>query len=48
MTGQSDPGEVRRALAAIRAGNEALARQLPGQAEFIDALNLGRGLSRPR
>jgi tryptophan halogenase len=48
MTGQSDPAEVSRALAAIRAGNETLARQLPGQAEFIDALNLGGGLSRPR
>ena len=41
MTGQTDPERVRQALAAIKAGNEAQARQMPGHAEFIDALNLG-------
>ncbi|MCA3070235.1 MAG: tryptophan 7-halogenase [Rhodocyclaceae bacterium] len=45
MTGQTDPERVRRALAAIKAGNDAQARQLPGHAEFIDALNLGAGRS---
>jgi tryptophan halogenase len=40
MTGQTDVEQVRRAMAAIRARNDTIARQLPGQAEFIDALNL--------
>lgn len=40
MTGQSDPAQIRRLLADIKARNEATARQLPGQAEFVDALNL--------
>jgi hypothetical protein len=49
MTGQTDPERVRRALAEIKAGNDAQARQMPGHAEFIDALNLGpgRGASGP-
>lgn len=45
MTGQTDPERVRHALAAIKAGNDAQARQMPGHAEFIDALNLGAGRS---
>jgi tryptophan halogenase len=40
MTGQTDVEQVRRAMASIRARNDTIARQLPGQAEFIDALNL--------
>ena len=43
MTGQTDPERVRRALTGIKAGNAAQARQMPGHAEFIDALNLGAG-----
>lgn len=48
MTGQADPAQIRRLLADIRTRNDALARQLPGQAEFIDALNLGTGAAGSR